>query len=109
MATSRVEAFRKWLQSARAGSIYVYYTGMLASDRGGFILVHDERGEAEYTWVPNLEIDALARAAIDAWDAGRVHLFQRKLHEDEYEYIAMKRYLAAPLWMPDGALEFVDK
>lgn len=106
--TNRVTAFRKWLATARAGSIYVYYTGVLALDRGSYIMVHDEKLGSNYEWLANSEIDGLAKAAMEAWESGRAHLFQRKLHDHEYDYIAMKRYLSAPLWMPDGALEIID-
>jgi hypothetical protein len=106
----REVAFRKWLVTGKAGSIYNYYTGMLAIDRGEYILIRDEKSDAMVPqWVPNAEITALAEAAIEAWTANAVHLFQRRIKDYTYEYIAMKRSPhQVPLWMPDGALEIVD-
>lgn len=106
----REVAFRKWLISATPGHHYTYYTGFLGIDRGEFILVRDEKSDNVLPeWVPNAEITALAMAAIEAWQANAVHLFQRKLRDFEYQYIAVKRSPhQVPLWMPDGALEIIN-
>jgi hypothetical protein len=90
---SRLEAFKHWLRFGRVGSFHVYYRGLLMYDRQRYMIV-----DGETYSVPNEEIDALGREAIEAWEAGNVHLFQRKLHDNEYEYIAVKRYSAGPLW-----------
>lgn len=84
---SRYDAFKRWINTGRVGSVFVYYTGFLAMDRGTII----DLGGGYTEFSPNGDIDAIASLAIDAWDANRVHLFQRKLHDNEYEYIAMKR------------------
>lgn len=91
---TRVEAFHDWLASSRPGQVYVYYTGFLAVDRGSFIVDPDLRIE----FVPNSDIDALGKSAIDAFEANRVHLFQRKIHDKVYEYIAMKRRDGGRIW-----------
>lgn len=92
--TTRLEAFRDWLRTATAGQVYTYYTGVLAVDRGTIIDVGD--GVLEFE--PHGDIDALGRTALEAFDANRVHLFQRKIHDNEYEYIAMKRRQGGPQW-----------
>lgn len=91
---TRVETFREWLKDARPGQVFIYYTGHLTVDRGSVIV--DDSGDI--TIEPNADIDELARIAIDAWDNKRVHLFQRKLHDNEYQYIAMTRRQAGSTW-----------
>lgn len=103
MEMNRAKAFREWLDHATAGHHYVYFRGSLINARGKWESVNDE-----LIYLPNTEIDTLATEVYGAFLAHRVHLFQRKLHDNEYEYIAVKRYLPAPLWMPDGSLEIVD-
>lgn len=78
--------FLKWLSESRTGGMCIYYTGFLAVDR--FTIVGKDP-ETQIT-IRKPEIDDLARVVIDAFDRGRVHLFQRKLHDNEYQYIAMK-------------------
>lgn len=101
--SNRAKAFREWLDTATAGHHYVYFRGSLINARGRF-----ENIEDEIVYTQNEEISELANAVWETYKAGRVHLFQRKLHDNEYEYIAVKRYMPVPLWMPDGALEIVD-
>lgn len=103
MEMNRAKELRKWINTSRPGHHYVYFRGSLINARGQYQNVNDE-----LTYLPNDEITSLANEAWQAYKAGRVHLFQRKLHDNEYEYIAVKRYLPTPLWMPDGALEIVD-
>lgn len=100
---NRAKAFREWLRDAIAGHHYVYFRGSLIKARGSFEEVH-----GEMVWEENTAIIELANEVYGAHLAHRVHLFQRKLHDDDYEYIAVKRYMPVPLWMPDGALEIVD-
>jgi len=85
---TRVEKFRDWIERSRTGKIYIYHSGYLARDRGR-IVDYADSGEAIIE--PNGDIDDLANIAIDAFVSGRVHLFQRKIHDNQYQYIAMKR------------------
>lgn len=75
---SKLEEFREWIDTAQTGQVYVYHTGFLVVDRcsSGRIL-------------PNTHY--IANLALEAFDAGKLHLFQRKIHDGVYEYIAMKR------------------
>lgn len=91
---TRLEAFRDWLRTATPGQVYTYYTGFLAVDRGTIV----DYGNGEFTIVPNEAIDELARDAISAFESNRVHLFQRKIHDRVYEYIAMKRRDGGRIW-----------
>lgn len=87
MEKTRVEKFREWIDTARAGRIYIYYTGRLSIDRGTIV---DYGDGAAPVFVPNGDINELGKLALDAFEANRVHLFQRKIHDREYQYIAMK-------------------
>lgn len=94
MSATRVEAFREWINYSRPGQVFTYYTGFLAVDRGSVIV----DGNGDITIEPNGDIDALGRLALDAWDNKRVYLFQRKIHDNEYEYYAFKRRQAGSIW-----------
>lgn len=83
----REAAFSKWIANAKASEVYVYHTGFLAIDRGVYIGDISDGG----LFIPNPEVDTVARMAIDASDAEKVYLFQRKLHDKVYDYIAIKR------------------
>lgn len=91
---TRLEAFREWIKTANTGQVYTYYTGFLSIDRGTIVDIGDGLTEFE----PNGDIDALATTAINAFENNRVHLFQRKIHDNEYEYIAMKRRDGGRVW-----------
>lgn len=82
MSSPRIDRFKEWLDHAKAGQIYVYYHGRLDTDRGDCV---------GGVWFANGDTDELGTMALDAYRANRVHLFQRKLHDNEYDYIAMKR------------------
>lgn len=91
---TRAEAFNDWLKTSLPGQVFTYYTGHLAVDRGSYI--YDPTAGLEF--VPNETIDKLGWLALSAWEANRVYLFQRKLHDHVWEYIAMKRRDAGRLW-----------
>lgn len=84
--TITLEDFNAWLKSGRTGSVCKYHTGFLAVDR--FHIVDVGAGEFRYDPVP--ELDALGRAALNAFVEEKVHLYQRKIHDMEYEYYAVK-------------------
>lgn len=86
---TKLAEFKHWLDTANIGQVYIYYTGHLAVDRGTIVDMHIIG--AVPLFIPNGEVDGLGRAAIEAWEADKVHLFQRKIHDNEYQYIAMKR------------------
>lgn len=84
---SKLKDFKYWIDHARAGQVYLYHKGFLAVDRQTVV---DIVGSLPVL-VNGGAIHELAMAAIDAFDAKRIHLFQRKLQDGVYEYIAMKR------------------
>lgn len=85
---SHIEEFRDWIKTANVGQTYVYHVGYLAIDRGTIINCPN----SDRTLViPNGDIDGLATLALEGFEGGKLHLFQRKIHDREYQYIAMKR------------------
>lgn len=80
--------FNNWLKRSRQGGMCIYHTGFLAVDR--FYRIFDpSKGDSAPLLIGN-DIHATATSAMNAWEAGKVHLFQRKLHDGVYQYIAMK-------------------
>jgi RNA polymerase sigma-70 factor (ECF subfamily) len=80
---STSDEFKTWLADAKPGAVFVYHSGSvaLATDRHGQALRCAERQK-------------LARLAHRAWLAaaqGRVHLLQRRLGENCFEYFAVAR------------------
>ena len=71
------EAFAAWLPVAPAGEPFCYHYGHLAEDR------------VYYDDTPVEPIDALARAAWDASEAGLVVLVQERWY-GHYRYIALR-------------------
>lgn len=86
MKSNKLEEFRDWIETARTGQIFIYHTGFLAVDRGNIV----NFGDADIV-LPNEPVNTLATLAINGFDAGKLHLFQRKLHDGVYQYIAMKK------------------
>lgn len=95
MTKTRVEAFREWLDTARTGQVFIYYTGFLSVDRGSYV---DYADGHPVTFEPSGDIDTLGEMAFAEFKNGRVHLFQRKIHDNEYQYIAMKRRDGGRIW-----------
>lgn len=91
---SKLEEFYDWINTATTGQVYLYHTGFLAQDRGTIIDV----GSDMPLFIPNGDIHEIGKLAIDAFNTKRVHLFQRKIHDGVYEYIAMKRRAYERLW-----------
>jgi hypothetical protein len=68
----------KWIENAEVGERKIYYIGFLFADRE----YHHDKGV----------ITSLANAAWEAMKKGRIHLYQKRLHnEGLYEYIAIRR------------------
>lgn len=63
-----------------AGASLVYYSGLLSKDRGG----HGRKRPGEVT------VDETANIAWKLYEKGVVLLTQRRLGEDDYEYIATR-------------------
>jgi hypothetical protein len=75
--------FRAWLAGGRAGECFTYFIGFLALGIGA-----DGRRLAEGERKQSLLV---ARSAWDAADRGLVHLLQRRLGENCFEYVAVVR------------------
>jgi hypothetical protein len=73
--------FTAWLNKSRPGSICIYHTGELITDRS------IDLGPIQL----KTALDTVASEAYTAFKDNRVHLFQRKLHDHVYQYIAFKR------------------
>lgn len=86
---TKVEEFRDWIKEANVGQTYIYYQGRLDIDRGSCV------GDL---WLSNYSVDELGKLAYDAFTSKKLHLFQRKLHDNEYQYIAMKRSPYGRTW-----------
>jgi hypothetical protein len=67
---AKAVTLRAWADIAKPGERRIYFTGFLARCSG---------------------MGALARAAMDLQEAGVVHLFQQRVDEDVYAYIAQRR------------------
>lgn len=92
--TPQTDAFNEWLSSTTPGQVFTYHTGFLAVDRGTIV----DYGDGQLSFVPNGDVDELGKATLSAFDTGRVHLFQRKVHDRVYQYIAMKRREGGRNW-----------
>jgi hypothetical protein len=80
---TKVEDFKTWLRQARAGDAFVYHCGFLAVGLNhlGEVLDYSERRR-------------LADVAHCAWSAatkGSVHLLQRRVANNRFEYLAVAR------------------
>lgn len=87
MEKPNLSEFKDWIKNARTGQVYKYHTGFLAVDRNSIVDITDSIP----ILVPGGVVHEIALEALYAFDTKRVYLFQRKLHEGVYEYIAMKR------------------
>lgn len=66
------------------GESVVYHRGNLVYDRGGIL-------PQKYRTPEHDAIDASATIAWSLYMAGKVHLVQRRLGANDYEYIAVRR------------------
>jgi hypothetical protein len=86
----KAHEFRKWVDTSNTGAVITYHTGFLSVDRVKMVALDS------YKPVP--EIHDLAMEAIEAFERGKVHLFQRKLSDMKYDYLAMKASKYARNW-----------
>lgn len=77
------ESFVRWSTSARKGESVVYYRGWLMKERMK-LHPHEIRGPAAF---PRFQI---ANKAWEFMELGVVHLFQKRLGDDDYLYVAVK-------------------
>jgi len=88
----------RWLAGAETSDALEYYRGFLAIDRiipGSRLPKKDAR-----------ELDRVAKAALEAADAGRAHLVQRRHGDSDYSYFIVARgrpgLRASPLAAPEA-------
>lgn len=84
MRKTRTNDFRVWLVTARPGASYIYHRGLLCFDREPHIYQED-RGQMEE------DVNDLGEATWQASEDGMVHLTQRRIGKNRFEYIATKR------------------
>lgn len=78
-----------WFKNARAGDVLIYWKGDLRFDRDVENLPPGHTAENERD---TMSLDALAsRIGKDAKD-GYLHLLQRRIAENLYEYLAVRRW-----------------
>lgn len=85
--------FKEWLHTSKAGQPCIYHTGFLAVDRGFYVGTVEDIG-----FIPNPVVHELAKDVLQAWDDNKIHLFQRKLHDSVYQYIAVKKSKYGRQW-----------
>ena len=76
-----VSTFSDWCENARPGDVLIYHFGHLAYDRGGL----PTKTDAEAM------VDAVADAAMEAYDFGRVTLTQARVNRRKFIYLAFRR------------------
>lgn len=87
----KLAEFKDWLDNANVGQTIIYHTGNLAIDRGNVIYDAGVTSSGKFLYIHNEIVEQLAVETLNAFEEGKVHLFQRKIHDNEYQYIAMKR------------------
>lgn len=80
------EEFQTWLLTGLPGTRYEYWRGFLARDRVKLIKVGP--GFMQFSMDP---ADTIGSMALEAYEAGRVILFQRREGPGEWTYIAEMR------------------
>lgn len=74
---SKGAVFKKWIANAARGDRRVYWHGFLAHDRTNSFIRKDA-----------IEVSAIA---LEAQSSGLIHVVQKRIAEDCYDYIAVKR------------------
>jgi hypothetical protein len=82
-----------WLNNSLTGSVMIYHTGSLGNDRGRFVSSPDG-----LVWQAEGPVNEVAKELVAAFDAGKVHLFQRKVSDMKYDYLAVKASRYARNW-----------
>jgi len=68
-----VQTFEKWLETSKNNDNFVYYTGFLIKDANG-----------------NYELRKFAKDVLTMANKKIIHLFQKKIKENVYEYRAVR-------------------
>lgn len=91
--------FTAWIKTASPGQACLYHDGDLAIDR-----LHE--GGKSLKTIKAMKVDTLALAASKAAAAGWVHLVQRRIGANHYQYIAIRasKPIAAPAPQPEPAV-----
>lgn len=77
-----------WFKKAHAGDVLIYWTGDLRFDRDVENLPPGHTAEQERD---TLSLDALASRIGKDSDDGSLHLLQRRLGDNNYQYLAVRR------------------
>ena len=89
LTVNSTEGFSHWLETSTPGSVIIYHTGFLGVDRFKNIINIANGVPIAFEVVPEIRDKALA--AIEAFEQNKVHLYQRKISDMVYQYIAQKR------------------
>ena len=84
--TTRTEDVSRFLKESKPGDTLTYHTGFLAQDR---LNVYSFGGDV-FTTI-NTTVDWVGNAMWKAYQRGIVSLFQKKLGDNRYSYIAKRR------------------
>ena len=84
ISANTLTEYDAWIKGSKHGDVLVYYTGDLASDRTTLEKLTDETRRRLNV------INALAVRASDDSRSGQVVLFQKRLGESLWQYIAMR-------------------
>jgi hypothetical protein len=95
------DAFQAWLNTAPAGDAIIWHTGFLARQRRAWTELRGHHHRFRHGAVPGL--DQLAREVAKAADQGLVVLFQHRVSEGHYKYLAVRSAPPAPRVIPEGA------
>ena len=95
MSTPRISEsdFCAWLGRAVAGEIFVYHRGFLARDTNYAV--------SELPTVARVELAHVARSTMWAAEEGLVHLLQRRIGPEEFNYLAVARPRARSCPLPN--------
>lgn len=85
-----------WIAKSHKGDRFTYHTGHLVHDRAFRANLAHSGGFLKVRVIP---LDNIAKAAVEAYEAGYVVLAQKRLGEDVFEYLAIrtKKYREPPL------------
>jgi hypothetical protein len=92
MASSpNINLIVRWLEAAKPGARLVYWRGNLSRDRVERSFRVREPGMLVEVLEPCDPADTVARMMLAAEKEGTVRLFQKRIEEEDYQYIAVRR------------------